>query len=173
MSAALGKTESEEVAKNLHKFSPFLKKQVALLFTNRKKEEVSEFFQKFQVSDFGRSGNYPNQTVELEPGPIDYLPVSMEETLVKLDLPISIKDGKVVIREKYTVCAEGKPLTPEQAKLLELLGIRTVTFRAIAKCVWTKKTQEFEILDATSEPTEENGGEEEGDEEFEDVEDDE
>jgi len=42
MAHALGRTESEEIQPNLHKFSSKINGQCGLLFTNKKKEEVVE-----------------------------------------------------------------------------------------------------------------------------------
>jgi mRNA turnover protein 4 len=46
----------------------YLRGQVGLLFTNKAKEYVTEWFQKNAQTDFARSGNEATETITLEAG---------------------------------------------------------------------------------------------------------
>lgn len=57
MMVALGRSPSDEYKDNLHQVSKKLRGEVGLLFTNRTKEEVNEWFTKYTEMDFARGGN--------------------------------------------------------------------------------------------------------------------
>lgn len=125
---AFGRTESEEYADGLSKVAAALKGNIGLLFTNRPHSEVESFFSSYKEADFARSGFKATETVVLEAGELEMFVPSQEHNLRLLGLPISLKKGKVVIEEKFTVCQEGDVLTPERAKLLEYLGYKFAIF---------------------------------------------
>jgi mRNA turnover protein 4 len=76
------------------------------------------FFTNFTRPDFARDGNRALSTVRLEQGPLEQFSFSMEPQLRKLGLPTALDKGVVVLTTDYIVCEEGKPLTPEAAKVL-------------------------------------------------------
>jgi len=49
-----------------------------------------------------------------------------------------LEKGIVTLYSDYTVCEEGKVLTPEQARILKLVGKPMAKFRLTMKCSWTK-----------------------------------
>lgn len=51
----------------------------------------------------------------------------------------------VTLIKDYEVCKEGGILTPEQAKILELLEYRLATFKLILKAKWSKG-EGFEVI---------------------------
>ncbi|KAF3856140.1 hypothetical protein F7725_016863 [Dissostichus mawsoni] len=57
MSVALGKGETDEYKDNLHKVTKYLRGEVGVLFTNKTKEEVQEYFNHFKEMDYARAGN--------------------------------------------------------------------------------------------------------------------
>jgi mRNA turnover protein 4 len=118
MMVALGRSPSDEYKDNLHQVSKKLRGEVGLLFTNRTKEEVNEWFTKYTEMDFARAGNKATFTVSLDPGPLEQFPHSMEPQLRQLGLPIALKRGVVTLWSDYEVCKEGDVLTPEQARVL-------------------------------------------------------
>lgn len=65
--------------------------------------------------------------------------------------------GVVTLIKDYEVCKEGSILTPEQAKILELLEHKLATFKLILKAKWTKG-EGFETISS--------GGEEDNEEEM-------
>lgn len=51
----------------------------------------------------------------------------------------------VTLIKDYEVCKEGGILTPEQAKILELLEYRLATFKLILRAKWSKG-EGFEVI---------------------------
>lgn len=56
--------------------------------------------------------------------------------------------GVVTLIKDFQVCKEGSPLTPEQAKILELLGHRLATFKLKLRAGWSRGGG-FEKFDET------------------------
>ena len=76
--------------------APFLQQlrgSVGLLFTNKSKEEVEEWFKSFAESDFARSGFTAEEAVSLDAGPLEQFPHNMEPQLRQLGLPTALKKG--------------------------------------------------------------------------------
>uniref|UniRef100_A0A4W2DGQ2 Ribosome assembly factor mrt4 n=2 Tax=Boreoeutheria TaxID=1437010 RepID=A0A4W2DGQ2_BOBOX len=96
MMVALGRSPSDEYKDNLHQVSKKLRGEVGLLFTNRTKEEVDEWFTKYTEMDYARAGNKATFTVNLDPGPLEQFPHSMEPQLRQLGLPTALKKGRGV-----------------------------------------------------------------------------
>lgn len=75
-------------------------------------------------------------------------PVDQSPTTIvvehRLGLNLEIKDGKLAMLEPFTVCTEGKAITPEQAKLMTHLDLPLVDFRIKLVCRWSDG--EFEEL---------------------------
>ncbi|CAH0546873.1 unnamed protein product [Brassicogethes aeneus] len=134
----LGRTEEEEVEEGLHKFSKCLKGQCALFFTDRPEKEVKDWFNDFSYDGFARSGFKVKESISLEAGPLDQFAHSMEPYLRQLGLPTKLDKGIVTLIKDYDICKEGNVLTPEQAKILELLGYRLATFTLDLMASWHK-----------------------------------
>ncbi|EDX15503.1 mRNA turnover protein 4 homolog [Drosophila simulans] len=138
MQIGLGRTKSEEVEPELHKLSKRLTGQVGLLFTDKSKEEVLEWAENYWAVEYARSGFVATETVTLPAGPLEDFAHSMEPHLRSLGLPTKLEKGIVTLYSDYTVCEEGKVLTPEQARILKLVGKPMAKFRLTMKCSWTK-----------------------------------
>ncbi|MBN3310529.1 mRNA turnover protein 4 homolog [Amia ocellicauda] len=160
MMIALGKGPADEYKDNLHKVSKYLKGEVGLLFTNKTKEEVKEYFSHFKEVDFARGGSKATMAVTLDEGPLDQFPHSMEPQLRQLGLPTALKKGVVTLLKDHDVCKDGEVLTPEQARILKLFGIEMAEFSVQIKCMWNSETGEFDKLEDAEEAEEED--EEEG-----------
>ncbi|XP_054078491.1 mRNA turnover protein 4 homolog isoform X1 [Rissa tridactyla] len=102
MMVALGREPSSEYKENLHKVSKHLRGEVGLLFTNRTREEVDEWFSRFKEVDFARAGNKAMYTVSLDTGPLEQFPHSMEPQLRQLGLPTALK--KELISPSFLGC---------------------------------------------------------------------
>uniref|UniRef100_A0A8D0G7Y2 Ribosome assembly factor mrt4 n=1 Tax=Sphenodon punctatus TaxID=8508 RepID=A0A8D0G7Y2_SPHPU len=146
MMVALGRGQTDEYKENLHKVSKHLKGEVGLLFTNRTKDEVTEWFSQFKEMDFARAGNKATFAVMLDTGPLEQFPHSMEPQLRQLGLPTTLKKGVVTLLLDYEVCKEGDVLTPEQARILKLFGYHMAEFKVTIKCMWNSETGDFEQL---------------------------
>ncbi|KAM9408181.1 mRNA turnover protein 4 homolog [Pholidichthys leucotaenia] len=118
MIVALGKRETDEYKDNLHKIGKHLRGEVGVLFTNKTKDEVQEYFNHFKEMDYARAGNPAQMDVALDEGPLEQFPHSMEPHLRQLGLPTALKKGVVTLLKDDQVCKEGDVLTPEQARIL-------------------------------------------------------
>ncbi|XP_066526386.1 mRNA turnover protein 4 homolog [Hoplias malabaricus] len=165
MMIALGKGPTDEYKDNLHKMSRFLRGEVGVLFTNKTKEEVQEYFNSFKETDYARSGNMAQMAVTLDEGPLEQFTHSMEPQLRQLGLPTALKKGVVTLLKDYEVCKEGDTLTPEQARILKLFGIEMAEFKMSIKCMWNSESGEFEILADDKEDNQEQMNDEDEDSE--------
>ncbi|CAL8380211.1 unnamed protein product [Boreogadus saida] len=146
MMVALGKGRTDEYKDNLHKVSKLLKGEVGVLFSNKTKDEVQEYFRQFKDVDYARAGNPARMAVKLDEGPLEQFPHSMEPQLRQLGLPTALKKGVVTLLKDHHVCKEGDMLTPEQARILKLFGFEMAVFRVQIKCMWNTEVGEFEIF---------------------------
>ncbi|MBZ3876640.1 mRNA turnover protein 4-like protein [Sciurus carolinensis] len=146
MMVALGRSPSDEYKDNLHQVSKKLRGEVGLLFTNRTKEEVNEWFTKYTEMDFARAGNKAAFTVNLDPGPLEQFPHSMEPQLRQLGLPTALRRGVVTLLSDYEVCKEGDVLTPEQARVLKLFGYEMAEFKVTIKYMWDAQSGRFQQM---------------------------
>lgn len=138
MALGLGKTTETEVQDNLHKLAKQLRGQCGLLFTNKTKEEVLEWFDNFGQGDYARSGGTATDTIVLPAGPLPQFPHSIEPHLRSLGMPTSLQKGVVTLIKEFTVCRAGEVLKPEQARMLKLLGHEMAVFRLVMKSMWSK-----------------------------------
>ncbi|XP_031356792.1 mRNA turnover protein 4 homolog [Photinus pyralis] len=158
----LGRTPEEEADEDLHKLSKCLKGQCGLLFTNSPKDEVMEWFGRYEVEDYARTGFKTTTKVKLEEGPMKQFAHSLEPYLRQLGLPTKLEKGVVTLIKDYEVCKEGSVLTPEQAKILELLDYRLAKFKFALKGCWIKG-EGFEVISRAEEDQEDAEINEEGD----------
>ncbi|XP_062363565.1 mRNA turnover protein 4 homolog isoform X1 [Cinclus cinclus] len=166
MMVALGREPSSEYKENLHKVSKHLRGEVGLLFTNRTRDEVDEWFSKFRELDFARAGNKAPYGVSLDTGPLEQFPHSMEPQLRQLGLPTALKKGVVTLLSDYEVCKEGDVLTPEQARVLKLFGYEMAEFKVTMKFLWNSETGDFQkLVGDTAEEEEEDDDDDEEEEE--------
>lgn len=156
MIIALGKGDTDEYRDNLHKVSKQLRGEVGILFTNKTKDEVQEYFGNFKEMDYARSGNRAQMDITLDEGPLEQFPHSMEPQLRQLGLPTALKKGVVTLLKDYEVCKEGDVLTPEQTRILKLFGIEMAEFKVQIKCMWNSETGEFENFAGEEEPMQDN-----------------
>ncbi|XP_061988406.1 uncharacterized protein LOC133706873 [Rosa rugosa] len=143
MQIALGRSESDEIKIGLHKVSEVLHGNAGLCFTNLPKEEVERLFNEYEEYDFARTGSIATEKVELQEGPLEQFSHEMEPFLRKQGMPVRLNKGVVELVADYVVCEEGKPLSPESARILRLLGSKTATFRLHLICRWSPG--EFEL----------------------------
>lgn len=138
LAAALGKSPAEEFRDGLSGAARMLRgHEAGLLFTSVPHDDVLRILSSCEEEEFARAGNEATRTVELEEGPLDGFPHNMEPYLRKLGLPTALKEGVVTLLAPHTVCVEGKALDGDQAKLLQLLGIKMSVFKLSLLCRWS------------------------------------
>lgn len=146
--------------------------QVGLFFTDSEPSEVTEWFADFHPPDFARSGNIATRTVVIPAGPIlqhhseppEPFPHNEEPQLRKLGLHTSLKRGVPSLESAQTVCESGKKLTPEQARLLKLLGEKMVEFKVVLRARWSAadgQVVQIEGEEITREGDDDGGAEDE------------
>lgn len=138
LSAALGRTPAEEHRDALSEVSQrLLGCEAGLIFTNESDERVHAVLDETQVAEFARSGAEATEDVELPEGPMANFPHNMEPYLRKLGLPTRLVNGVVTLATSHSVCSAGQTLDSDQAKLLQLLGIKMAVFKLSLRCRWS------------------------------------
>lgn len=138
MQLALGKSEAEETEIDLHKLASRLRGQCGLLFTDRSEDDVLEWSKQYSALEYARSGFIATETIVLPEGPLEDFSHAIEPHLRSLGMPTKLEKGVVTLYKEYTVCTEGKVLTPEQARILKLIAKPMATFTLEIKCSWSK-----------------------------------
>ncbi|OVA02756.1 Ribosomal protein L10/acidic P0 [Macleaya cordata] len=145
MQISLGRSVADEIRPGIHKVSKLLRGDAGLCFSNLPKEEILRLFEEYEEHDFARTGSTATEKVELKEGPLDQFTHEMEPFLRKQGMPVRLNKGGVVeLVSDYVVCEEGKPLSPESARILRLLGSKMATFRLHLICRWSP--EDFEVL---------------------------
>lgn len=70
---------------------------------------------------------------------------SLEPHLRQLGMPTKLEKGVVTLIKDFVVCKKGNVLTPEQAKILELLDFKLAMFHFELRALWSKESG-FELL---------------------------
>lgn len=140
MQLGLGKSEDDEVESDIHKLSKRLRGQCGLLFTVRGENDVLEWSKQYSALEYARSGFIATETVVLPEGPLEDFSHAIEPHLRSLGMPTKLDKGVVTLYKEYTVCTEGKVLTPEQARILKLIAKPMATFTLEIKCSWSRDT---------------------------------
>jgi mRNA turnover protein 4 len=83
----------------------------------------------------------------LLPGPLQDFSHAIEPHLRKLGMPTKLDRGVVTLFSDFTVCKKGNVLTPEQAKILKLVGRPIAKFKITTEYCHTKENG-FEVLKA-------------------------
>ncbi|KAH7835722.1 hypothetical protein Vadar_029203 [Vaccinium darrowii] len=143
MQVSLGRSVADEIRPGLHKVSKLLRGDSGLCCTNLPTDEVLRLFNEYEEYDFARTGSTATEKVELNEGPLDQFTHEMEPFLRKQGMPVRLNKGVVELVSDFVVCEEGKPLSPESARILRLLGIKMATFRLQLVCRWSP--EEFEV----------------------------
>ncbi|XP_027163210.1 mRNA turnover protein 4 homolog [Coffea eugenioides] len=143
MQVALGRSVADELRPGIHKISKLVRGDSGLCFTNLPKEEVQRLFNEYEEYDFARTGTLATEKVELNEGPLDQFTHEMEPFLRKQNMPVRLNKGVIELLSDCVVCEEGRPLSPESARILRLLGIKMATFRLHLTCRWS--SEEFEV----------------------------
>ncbi|EDO05519.1 Ribosomal_L10_P0 superfamily protein [Babesia bovis T2Bo] len=142
MQLALGAKPENELLDNLHKIAECISGERALLVSNEAPDVVRNKLESYKVNDFAKAGNVATETILLKPGDstLEVFPGNMEPQFRHLGMPTTLKMGKIELLGDYLVCEEGKPLTPTQAKVLKVLGIRMALFECTIHAHWNNGT---------------------------------
>lgn len=138
MQIALGRDPSDEVANNMHLCSERIYGNCGLFFTDAPKKDVIEFFKKFKVKDFARTGQTATERVFLKKGPLENFAHTLLTHLRNLGLPVMLQNGVIMLEKDVEVCEPGTVLTPEQASIVKLLGIKMSEFKLTLRCMYHK-----------------------------------
>ncbi|KRZ69775.1 mRNA turnover protein 4 -like protein, partial [Trichinella papuae] len=136
LAIALGRIPSEEYKQNLCKLSSALVGQRGLMFSNLSVDDIIRDLKKLEQPEFARSGNKATETITISAGPLEQFQFTIEPLLRKLGLPVKLEKGVVIMEHDFVVCKKDCILTPEQAKILELFGIRLAKFKLNPILAW-------------------------------------
>ncbi|EOA37073.1 hypothetical protein CARUB_v10010201mg [Capsella rubella] len=137
MQVALGRDASTEIRSGIYNVSKLINGNAGLLVTDMPKDEVESLFNAYEDADFSRTGSMAAETVALEEGPLEQFTHEMEPLLRKLNMPVRLNKGTVELVADFVVCEEGKPLSPQSAHILRLLGKKMATFKLNLICRWS------------------------------------
>eukprot|EP01059_Diplonema_ambulator_P012589 TRINITY_DN2297_c0_g1_i1.p1 TRINITY_DN2297_c0_g1~~TRINITY_DN2297_c0_g1_i1.p1 ORF type:complete len:222 (+),score=33.30 TRINITY_DN2297_c0_g1_i1:64-729(+) len=137
MAVALGRTKEDSYKENLFKIARRLTGSCGLLFTNRSKKEIKDYFSGFEIADYARSGTPSTIDWTVPKGPITQFGHEMMDQLVKLGLPIKLDRGTLLCLADTTVAQEGEPLTPQATQLMKLWDIKSIQFKIVLTSHWT------------------------------------
>ena len=141
---ALGRTPADEVQDNMHKVSERLRGACMLLFTNRDRREVEDFFANFHEREYARMGMLVTQDVEIKEGPLTQFAHSQEPYLRGLGLPTRLNRAVVTLERDFQICRKGDKLTSEQARLLKAFGLQLAEVNFSLDSVW--RQGRFELV---------------------------
>eukprot|EP01015_Nassula_variabilis_P010399 TRINITY_DN1832_c0_g2_i1.p1 TRINITY_DN1832_c0_g2~~TRINITY_DN1832_c0_g2_i1.p1 ORF type:complete len:233 (+),score=45.33 TRINITY_DN1832_c0_g2_i1:124-822(+) len=141
MQVALGKNEASSHSENSYLLSQHLTGESGLLFTNRNKKEIKEFFDQYAATEFAKVGDIPSQSILLEKGTNAFAKHSntIEPYLRKLGLNTTLDNAEIILNQDYVLAEKGKPLNVEQCKILRLIDLPISEFRILPVAVWNKK----------------------------------
>lgn len=143
MQVALGRSAADEIRPGIYKVSKLLRGDAGLFLTTMPKEEVESLFNKYEDYDFARTGSIATENVELPEGPLEQFTHEMEPFLRKQGMPVRLNKGVIELVSDFVVCEEGKPVSPESARILRLLGMKMATFRLNLICRWSPEDLEL------------------------------
>jgi mRNA turnover protein 4 len=155
MQLALGKSVEDEYSSNLRRVSSHLIGQCGIIMTSLKEAEIKALFEEEITPEFANAGFVPKDTIHVDEGPLEGWPVSMIDQFRRLGLSVEVRDSQVNLLKGFDLCTKGKPITPEQAKLLTLFDKKLAIFRLHLTCHW--HAGEFEEYEEAK--VEEGGGE--------------
>ena len=104
------------------------------------------FFDEYSEDDFARSGFQATENFDIAQGPLENFEPNQINNLRLIGLPVQLSKGVVKLENDLTVCETGEVLTPEKAKILELMGKRMAQFRLRLRCHYQKDGNAFEQL---------------------------
>jgi len=128
---AFGRSPSEEYKPGAHRLVKYIKGDVGVLFTNKPRDEIQQWFQEHSEPEYARSGNIASETVRIAAGPLPQFSHTMEPHLRSLGLPTRLIRGVVTLTADHTICEHDNTLTPEQAKLLVHFEKKLVEFQIL------------------------------------------
>ncbi|XP_053687862.1 mRNA turnover protein 4 homolog [Sabethes cyaneus] len=137
--------DDPKLGKDLDQLREQMVGQCGLLFTSETKETVLDWFDSYSADEFARSGFRASKTVRLKEGPLEDFSHAIEPHLRSLGMPTKLDRGIVTLYKDFTVCEKGKVLTPEQARMLKLLGKPLAKFKVVINCCYTKENGFEEI----------------------------
>lgn len=147
MQIALGRTLEDEYSENLRLVSKKIIGNVGLLMTSKPDSEVEEYFASFAEDDFARAGAIATKNVTVNNEMLYNFPSSMVEQFRKLNMPVDIDNGKLVLsggKNEFNICKEGDELSVEACKLLVQFGIKLTEFRVKLICRWKTTDHSFD-----------------------------
>lgn len=99
---------------------------------------VVDWFKDYYSDEFARGGFVATEKIVLPEGPLPDFSHAIEPHLRKLGMPTKLDKGIVTLINDFVVCEKGQTLTPEQAKILKLIGRPLAKFHVKVECSYSK-----------------------------------
>ena len=96
---ALGTSQDNETAENVHIISEMINGKCCLLFTNQKASKITKYFEEYSTPEFAQAGAIAPKNVTLEKEGTDLagLSYSIEPYLRELGLPTKLHQQKITL----------------------------------------------------------------------------
>jgi len=138
MQYALGKSEEDEMKPKIHLLSENITGNCGLLMTNESEASVIKYFETYKQLDFAKTGYIATETIQLRAGPLIQFNHSMEPYLRNsLHLPTALKNGVIELIKDHSICTIGQEISSDQARTLQLLGIKMAEMTFEIVCAWS------------------------------------
>lgn len=97
-----------------------------------------DWFKDFFTQEFARGGFVATEKIVLPEGPLPDFSHAIEPHLRKIGMPTKLDKGIVTLINDFVVCEKGQTLTPEQAKILKLIGRPLAKFHVKVEYSYSK-----------------------------------
>lgn len=98
-----------------------------------------DWFKDFSTQEFARGGFVATEKIVLPEGPLPDFSHAIEPHLRKIGMPTKLDKGIVTLINDFVVCEKGQTLTPEQAKILKLIGRPLAKFQVKVEYSFSKE----------------------------------
>jgi mRNA turnover protein 4 len=167
---ALGTDAASEHRPGLADIAAGVRGSRGLFFTQLSREKALSALDSFEVQDFARAGAIATEDFSLQAGPVlqygQPIAHTIEPTLRHHGMPTKLVKGVVELVADYEVCKAGQTLTPDQAALLRIFGLKQAVFSMKVIGVYEDDAY-MQLAEDESDEEEQDGDDEGGADEFE------
>ena len=147
---ALGKGDEDAHKPKMDLLGKNLRGNSGLFFSDKEPTSVIKYFDEYSCPYFPTPGFIAKESVVLKrglPKELKGIPSSMEEQFRQIGLKLKLDATNWYLLEDFDVCVEGKEITPNQTKLMRILGLRIDEFK-IKIGSYNTKTGDYKLVDA-------------------------
>lgn len=112
--------------KNLEELEKIIPEQPAILLTNFEPFKIYSLISKLKFSTFAKEGDIATEDIKVMAGPTSLLPGPVISELSKVGIPVSVEEGKIVVKKDVTVAKKGSIISKDLASVLRKLKIQPI-----------------------------------------------